>query len=58
MDQIIKLGHMGGYVISAIILQLRSEKHFEQSFNKIHSLRKRMVRMRHHRRKNYGLLSS
>ncbi|EQA71640.1 DNA alkylation repair protein [Leptospira noguchii] len=34
MDQIIKLGHMGGYVISAIILQLRSEKHFEQSFNK------------------------
>ncbi|UOG38742.1 hypothetical protein MAL08_05430 [Leptospira noguchii] len=25
---------------------------------KIHSLRKRMVRMRHHRRKNYELLSS
>ncbi|WP_025183306.1 DNA alkylation repair protein [Leptospira kirschneri] len=33
-DQIIELGHMGGYVISAIILQLRSEKHFEQSLNK------------------------
>ncbi|MGE8711737.1 DNA alkylation repair protein [Leptospira interrogans] len=33
-DQIIKLGHMGGYVISAIILQLRMEKHFEQSLNK------------------------
>ncbi|EMK23860.1 hypothetical protein LEP1GSC008_1270 [Leptospira kirschneri serovar Bulgarica str. Nikolaevo] len=33
-DQIIELGHMGGYVISAIILQLRSEKYFEQSLNK------------------------
>ncbi|EMJ95525.1 DNA alkylation repair protein [Leptospira alstonii] len=33
-DQIINLRHMGGYVIAAIILQLRLENHFEQSLEK------------------------